>query len=504
MLQGTLLLTFSGLFGQVLGFFYRIALSRLVGAELMGLYQLLMPVYSVLSSCTAVGLTVACSTLSAKYAARFGPAAVGQVRRQCLGAFFLLLLPVAAVTVIFSDPISVYILGDARTRLGLLLLLPCVLLTGVENLQKHCFFGVGRVCPPALSEMAEQVVRAAAVLGLLLFFLPQSPENTVALIVLGMCLCEVFSATLLTLLFRRFFPSARPGPLGAKSLRREMGRVAVPVGVTALAGNLMGSANAVLIPQRLVAGGATVSQAMEGFGVMSGMTLPMLFLPTAFIGALGLVLTPRLAQTAARGQRKLLQGQLDRVLTSTSVLLLPAMALLVVIGPTLGALLFREAAVGRYILPLALGVLLTCYQSVLGSALNGLGRQTPAARNMLLSDGVQLLFTYFLVGDPHIGLGGYATGLWVSSLVGAALNYRELRRTTGLRPHFFPWLVAPALAAVLMALNARLLFGWLGAAGLSTAAACAVTAAFALVFYLAALQAQGVGLRRTFCRQEAE
>ncbi len=66
MLSGTLLLTFSGLFGQVVGFFYRIVLSRMIGAELMGLYQLIMPVYAVLSSLTAAGLTVAVSALSAR------------------------------------------------------------------------------------------------------------------------------------------------------------------------------------------------------------------------------------------------------------------------------------------------------------------------------------------------------------------------------------------------------------------------------------------------------
>ena len=41
---GTLLLTATGLVNQLLGFVYRILLSRLVGAEVMGLYQLLMPV----------------------------------------------------------------------------------------------------------------------------------------------------------------------------------------------------------------------------------------------------------------------------------------------------------------------------------------------------------------------------------------------------------------------------------------------------------------------------
>ena len=62
MLYGTLLLTATGLFSQLLGFIYRILLSRLIGAEVMGLYQLVMPVYSVLLSVTAVGLTAAVSS----------------------------------------------------------------------------------------------------------------------------------------------------------------------------------------------------------------------------------------------------------------------------------------------------------------------------------------------------------------------------------------------------------------------------------------------------------
>ena len=56
-LYATVLLTITGLVGQILGFFYRIALSRLIGAETMGLYQLIMPVYSVLLSIASIGLT---------------------------------------------------------------------------------------------------------------------------------------------------------------------------------------------------------------------------------------------------------------------------------------------------------------------------------------------------------------------------------------------------------------------------------------------------------------
>jgi histidine kinase len=199
MLYGTLILTGTSIVSQFLGFVYRILLSRLIGAEVMGLYQLIMPVFSVIMALTAVGLTVAVSNLSSQYHARGNRAAIAQVLRRCLAVFLLLFAAVAAVVVLLYDPISVYLLGDARTQLGLLLLLPCILLTGVENLHKHFFYGTGNIRPPAAVELCEQFIRTGAVLGLLVVFLPQNPERTVGLIVTGMILCELFSAVTLLL-----------------------------------------------------------------------------------------------------------------------------------------------------------------------------------------------------------------------------------------------------------------------------------------------------------------
>ena len=357
MLYGTLLLTGTGLLSQALGFLYRIALSRLIGAEVMGLYQLVMPVYSVLLSVTAVGLTAAVSNLSAEYHARGDRGAVSALLRRCLALFLALSALAAAVVIPFSDPISVYLLGDARTRLGLVLLLPCVLLTGVENLHKHYFYGTGNIRPPAAVELCEQFIRAGAVLGLLVLFLPQAPERTVGLIVLGMTACEVFSALTLLVLARRSLAGTAPLPGGPDrgALTRRAAAIALPVGLTSLLGNLMGAATSVLIPQQLVRAGAEVGAAMSAFGVMCGMTLPMLSLPIAFIGALGLDLVPRLARAAALGQREVVRRRLDRALQAVSALVLPSMALLAALGPALGRLLFREPTAGDHLPLLAAG-----------------------------------------------------------------------------------------------------------------------------------------------------
>ena len=495
-----LFLTVLGTLSQLLAFGYRVVLSRMVGAEVMGLYQLIMPVYSVLLSLTAVGLTAAVSNLTPQYLALGNSRAIPQLLGTCLRMLFLLMLPITAVVLLCYDPISVYLLGDARTQLGLILLLPCVVLTGVENLHKHFFYGSSLVRPPAVAELLEQLVRTAAVLGLLVWFLPQYPERVVGLIVAGMVLCEVASSLTLTILCR--WRLCRMGLRGAgepgRVRRRRVFSIALPVGLNALLGNLMGAVNAALVPQKLVEGGMERSQAISELGVVCGMTLPMLALPTVFLSALSLVLVPRLSQSVALNRPQEVRRRISRALSAVSVLALPAMGMMAVFGSELGLLLFRQEAVGEYLLPLAAATALGCYQSVLGASLNGVGHQGTVAWISLVCDGVQLAFTACLVGIPHVGMGGFVLGMLVSTALGLVLCAWRLRVFTGLKCRLFQWITAPGLAALLSTLVTNLLFQVLGDSGVPPAPRILGALLFGLILYTAALNAQGVSWKGLF------
>jgi len=493
--KGALFLTALSAISQVLGFFYRVVLSRLVGAEVMGLYQLIMPVYSVILSLTAVGLTSAVSNLSSQHLALGNRRAAGQTVATCLKLFFLLLLPVGAAVVLGSDAISVYLLGDARTRLGLVLLVPCVALTGVENLHKHYFYGSGVVRPPALVELLEQFVRTFAVIALLAAFLPQYPERVVGLIVAGMVICEVFSACTLVILYRR-----RRGPLTGrgeegKIRRRRVLSIALPVGFNALLGNLLGAANSALIPQKLVEGGLDRSDAVSQFGVVCGMTMPMLSLPIVFLGALNLVLMPRLSRACALNRPAEARRLISQAISAVSLLTLPCMALMVVLGPDLGRAMFHQEGVGEHLVPLACVMAMSCGCSVLCASLNGVGRQRSVAAISLLGGAVQLAFTLALVPLPGVGMAGYVAGAVASTALELGLCLWQAVRATGLEVRPFRWMAAPGLAALLSGLTGNLLFRVLKDSGLSPVPAGAATLVFALVLYLAALQAQGVRAR---------
>ncbi len=194
--QGVVLLTALGAASQLLGFGYRVVLSRLVGAEVMGLYQLVMPVYSVLLSLTAVGLTSAVSNLTAQHLA-LGNRRVGRSRRctPVCGLFSLVLLPVGAVADLWVGRHLRRLAGGRPDPAGAD---PAGALRGPHRggelaqallLRRRAWCGL-----PAVAELLEQLVRTAAVLGLLVLFLPQYPERAVGLIVAGMVICEVFSA----------------------------------------------------------------------------------------------------------------------------------------------------------------------------------------------------------------------------------------------------------------------------------------------------------------------
>ena len=250
-----------------------------------------------------------------------------------------------------------------------------------------------------------------------------------------------------------------------------------------------------LIPQKLVEGGVDRSEAMSQFGVVCGMTLPMLSLPIVFLGALNLVLVPRLARAQALDRPGQARRLVSQAVSAVALLTLPSMALMVVVGPDLGRAMFHQEGVGEFLIPLACVMAMSCFCSVLCASLNGVGRQRTVAAISLLGGVIQLGFTLALVPLPGVGMGGYVAGAVVSTALELGLCLRQLARSVGLKIQPFQWLTAPGLAALLAGLTGNLLFRVLKDSGLDPVPAGLSTLVFFLVLYLAALQAQGVQAR---------
>ena len=255
---------------QVLGFVYRVVLSRFAGAEGLGVYRLVNSVYLVLNAGCLSGVTTACSRLSAACEARGESHRLGAVLRLAFRAFFALSAACTAVVLLCGGSIAANLLGDGRCARAFPYMLLCLALTGVENIFKSLFIGLERVQYTACSEVGEQLIRIFAVSFLLYEYGSGDYGRIAMLIFAGMVCSEIFSALFLTRLFRRnmrHIRFTRPD----KELYGQFFGIAAPLSASALIGNMLGSAGSVLLPQRLMAAGLDYEQALSALGVISGM-----------------------------------------------------------------------------------------------------------------------------------------------------------------------------------------------------------------------------------------
>ena len=319
-------LTFSNIGLHILGFIYRIFLSRMTGSAGMGVYQLVLPAYSVLSSFCLTGLTMATSRLSASYYSDNRPRDAHRVVAVSVKAFLFLFAIIAAVILTFSSFVAGDIFGDVRVRTSLLIILPCLLFTGIENILKNFFFGTSRLKPPIISELTEQIVRFIAVIFLLFVFAPADPAHASALIICGMVISEVVSVIILI----RFYGKRQTSKI---PVLKKISDIAIPVSASAVFNNLLSAANSVLIPKRLVAFGMSQDAALSNFGVLFGMTMPVVCLPFGLLGALVTVSIPKMSEECQ--DLAYLRRKAGKIIHTTSLIALPAICLLIPFGKNL-------------------------------------------------------------------------------------------------------------------------------------------------------------------------
>ena len=256
---------------QVLGFAYRVLLSHYAGAEGLGVYRLVNSVYLVCNAGCLSGVTMACSRLSAASEARGEQYKVRAVLHLAFRVFFTLCLLCGVVLLLDGQGIAGGILGDSRCARAFPFLLLCLALTGIENIFKSLFIGLERMQYTAVSEVTEQLIRIGAVWLLLRQYQGENYGTIAMLIFAGMVASEIFSASFLTILYRRGLAGRTPAAPLDRTTARQFFFIALPVSASALLGNVIGSAGSILLPKRLMLAGLTYEQALSALGVLSGM-----------------------------------------------------------------------------------------------------------------------------------------------------------------------------------------------------------------------------------------
>ncbi len=436
-LSGTLILTLTGIISRIIGFFYRIFLSHHIGEEGMGIYQLLAPVMALSFSLTCAGIQTSISKYTASYIAQ------NQIKsaRRILLTGFILSLSLSTITTFFlyqnAAWISVSLLSEARCEPLVRIYALSLPFACIHSCMNGYYYGMKKSMVPSVSQLAEQMARVGSVFAIYSYSEYMNAEPSLAVTMLGILIGEI-CATLLSIgafylhVSKNTSPSECIGRIIPSYVLHfhEILRMAVPLVANRLTLNLLQSIEAVQIPSRLVMFGMTKSSALANYGVLTGMTYPLILFPCAVTSSVSVLLLPYISEAGAKGEFSKIKSAIKKSLIACVFLGSVCCCFFLLFGPSLGKLLFGSKLAGTYIQILSIACPLLYLGGILTSILHGLGKAFLAFCFNTGCLTLRLLFVFFLI--PRIGMYGYLIGIFISELCLIFLMlfalYRHLRK----------------------------------------------------------------------------
>ena len=456
LLKGAAILTTAGIITRLLGFIYRIFMSNIMGAEGMGLYQLIMPIYMLAWSISCSGFNTAVSKLIAQERVKGEYGNMGRVPKQSVvittGLGFLLTF----LLYFGAEFIALYIIRDARAIMALQILSLAFPFMAAGTCIRGYFIGLQETTVPAINQVMEQIVRMVVVYALAGSFMHRGLDFAAAVAVFGIVCEEIFSFFYITYSYKRHKKKnshKKPPVYPSSTVLGMLLMMAVPLTANRVTGSLLAAWENVLIPGRLQMFGMTAQEAMSTFGRLNGMAMPLIYFPTAMLTALAVTLVPAVSEAVATKDFSGIAATSSKSVLFASICGMGAAALFISFPSELGIIIYNQQ-IGSMVMMLGVLCPLIYIHIVLSGILNGLGCQVFIFRNALLSSVINIAFIFFLV--PYLGIMAYIIGSFVSLIIVCSLELVKIRESIKLKMSFLDWLVKPGLAAVMAGLTGRI------------------------------------------------
>ena len=308
--SGAALLLIGSVVAKMLGALYRIPLTNVLGAEGMGMYQLVFPVYALFMVLATAGIPTALSRTVAE------KRATGESTKKYLSvsmlALFLLGLIFATIMAVFSKFLAQK-QGNADTYPGFLIIAPAIVCVCVISGFRGWFQGEMYMLPTALSNVVEQVVKLAVGLGLSYALAKRGVIYAVCGALLGVTVSEI--ATVLYMLLTYLVRSAKQKKENALTARVAVERaegdvakrarfritkaeakgilhVALPIAAVSVLMPLSSFFDSVIVVNMLKVFGLEKSVATAQYGIISGPVNSLINMPVVAIMSLAVAIVP--------------------------------------------------------------------------------------------------------------------------------------------------------------------------------------------------------------------
>lgn len=435
LIKGTLILTLAGTLSRFIGFFYKIFLSRTIGAEALGIYQLIFPLFAFCLALSCGGLQTAISRYTAS-------SKTDRIARSYLtiGTTLSLVLSFCCAVFLFryADFLSLHLLGEARCEPLLRIMAVAIPFACIHACISGYYYGRKKAGIPSASQLVEQLIRVLGVWLVCSILTEQQQKFTAAIAVWGLVFGEIasalFSLTALSAkkntVFRKsaFQKTTNTAFYDLKARTSNLCSMAIPLTINRVSLSLAQSLENILIPLSLRSFGYSSEDALSVYGILTGMVFSTIMFPAVLSNSLSAMLLPEIAKAQAEKKEQQIAHLIRKTIESSLVLGFLCTLLFLLGGSYIGVFLFGNHLAGVYIRTLSWISPFLFLSGTLCSILHGFGKPKTVLALNIIGSCIRIFCIFYFV--PTIGIRGYLWGMLASQIFTSLTAWIYLSRHT--------------------------------------------------------------------------
>ena len=485
--KGFTILSAAGIINKMLGVLYVPILTLILGNVGNGIYNAGYTIYLMVFVITNAGIPVAISKLiseqiaSLRYDASYRTLKISGTLLMSIGVF------TSIMTAIFAKQLSAMV-GWPESYMTILALSPTMFFTSVSCTFRGYFQGRSNMVPTSISQIIEQAVNTTFTILFawvmyrygrdLAFIQGITGEKEIHLEALKYAAAGGTVGTSLGALVSAFYlwrtySKNKAGILQeiahsiqsdeliytTKMILKKIFQYAIPITLGSAAIYTASLIDLRFTKTRLIAGGFSITEASALYGIFSTQYLKVLFIPITLATALATAILPSISAAAARNDRVLLGRRISKSLKTILMIAIPAAIGMAVLAKPIIYILFPTAPEGWDLLMMGSWILvLISVVSIQTAILQGIGKTYIPTIHLAIGLAMKLIINYNLIAIEAVNIRGALAGSAVCYIFAGYMNYRSIKKLTGVRFNVKQLLNRPLSISVIMGLLVLLVY----------------------------------------------
>lgn len=446
-IKNAFILTITALILRFLGIILRVYMSNKIGAEGMGLYQLIFSIYILASTFATAGITTAVIRLVSEQLINNNKnAAIKILRKSIIIATTLGLISTITIF-LFAEPIGKYWLNDVRTIPAIKILIFVFPFMSISSCIKGYFIARKNVFSSSKSQIIEQLIRIGMIYILLNKFATSGLSIACTVIIISDISAEILSCIYLYLSYL----NDRKKLIGNFNIKQSNPRIlknffyiALPIAANRYVNTILHTIENVLVPNSLRTFTGSQEQALSQFGMLKGMAIPVMFFPSSFLNAISTLLIPEMTEANTLNQSEKIKFVVKKTLHFTLISSILIAGIFYIFPYELSEIIYKNNDVGYIIKFLAPLIPFMYLESVVAGILQGLNQQLSSLKYIIFDSLIRIPLVYFFV--PTNGLTGFLIIMFISNLTTSCLNLHRLLKISKVKMEWSKWIIKPLFA----------------------------------------------------------